>query len=315
MEMVFFAILECVTTVILAVFVRRISCHVEARTNSGRMKHFPVTFFAAALTCLASAVLFLAAHCATGLAFPSEQACTAYLAAHPLGAFFSTVLQFVFGFAVPDCMLLFYLHSITSPITAHRARRLAPGTLPGLASSTSSTTTTSTSSIPGTAAPATASVRGSINSASVRTAGGPGSGRGSGMGASGGGGGDGSSSSLACSMGAVSDTTPLLSSAAPVDPVSQLLLSAHQQSLFAASFGPAAAAAAPTGGIDSPLLDDATASTTSSLSSYSFLQAADSTPGLASPPPLGRADPDSDASECHGFFDTDSDTDSLYAAR
>ena len=301
MEIVFFAILECVTTIILAVFVRRISCHVEARTNSGRMKSFPVTFFAAALTCIASSVLFLAAHCATGLAFPSEQACTAYLAAHQLGAFFSTVLQFLFGFAVPDCMLLFYLHSITSPITARQPRRPAPGLGP-INSSTSigpspSGPSLGTISVPGAA---TASVRGSINSAGVRA--GPGADAGSSI-----------SSSLACSMGAVttlSDTTPLLSSAAPVDPVSQLLLSAHQQSLFAAGFG-----AAPTGGVDSPLLDDPTSSTNSSLSSYSFLQAADSTPGLASPPPHGRADPDADASECHGFFDTDSDTDSLYAAR
>ena len=295
MEMVFFAILECVTTVILAVFVRRISCHVEARTNSGRMKHFPVTFFAAALTCLASAVLFLAAHCATGLAFPSEQACTAYLAAHPLGAFFSTVLQFLFGFAVPDCMLLFYLHSITSPITAHRAPRAALGP----------STSISTLSIP---RAATASVRGSINSAGGRGSIDSTDGRGIDDGSS--------SSSLACSLGvpaaALCDTTPLLSSAAPVDPVSQLLLSAHQQSLFAASF---AAPDAHTGGVDSPLLDDAPSSTNSSLSSYSFLQAADSTPGLASPPPLGRADTDSDPSECRGFFDTDSDTDSLYAAR
>lgn len=300
MEIVFFAILECVTTIILAVFVRRISCHVEARTNSGRMKSFPVTFLAAALTCIASSVLFLAAHCATGLAFPSEQACTAYLAAHQLGAFFSTVLQFLFGFAVPDCMLLFYLHSITSPITARQPRRPAPGLGP-INSSTSigpspSGPSLGTISVPGAA---TASVRGSINSAGVRA--GPGADASS------------SISSLACSMGAVttlSDTTPLLSSAAPVDPVSQLLLSAHQQSLFAAGFG-----AAPTGGVDSPLLDDPTSSTNSSLSSYSFLQAADSTPGLASPPPHGRADPDADASECHGFFDTDSDTDSLYAAR
>ena len=297
MEVVFFAILECVTATILAVFVRRISCHVEARTNSGRMKHFPVTFFAAALTCVASSVLFLVAHCATGLAFPSAQACAAYLAAHKPGAFFATVLQFLFGFAVPDCMLLFYLHSITSPITARAPLRprvqLGPPltaaasacSLAGLESSAAGDTAAGAGAGAG-----TASLCGSINSI------------------------NGSACSLAGGLCAptASDTTPLLSSAAPVDPVSQLLLSAHQQSLFAASF--AGGSGAGSGLVDSPLLDDAPSSTNSSLSSYSFLQA-DGTPGLASPPPapLGRADTDSDPSECHGFFDTDSDIDSFYA--
>ena len=105
---------------------------------------------------------------------------------------------------------------------------------------------------------------------------------------------------------AVNDTTPLLSGAALLDPISQMLLSARQNSL-PSSGEPTISFDVNTYSEDS----SSSSSTTSSQSSYSFLQPGDFNSAASTKP--GHSDSESsESSLSHGFFDTDSDSESSF---
>jgi len=236
--LIFFTFLRCIMSIILLLLIVRISTHMRAMTNSGRMKRSLTSFTLTAITYLLSAIFYVFIQLFVGLSFSTESICMSYFDTHKVAYFFTTILSFFFGFAVPYAITLFYVHSITSPISTSRPQ-------------------------------------------------------------------------LSFSSHSINDSTSLLN-AALLDPVSQMLMNAHQQSMDssyeqASFFDPNA------------YYDDASSdsSSSSNSSSFSYLQPqpdeGNSTPTLAQNPFL--RDNESETSDGHGFFDADSDSDSLFAGR
>jgi len=218
----------------MLIFMLRISTRVRAMTNSGRMKYSLTSFIWTAVIYLASAVIYVLIQLSVGLYFDTESVCMTYMDSHKVAYFFTNILSFFFGFAVPYGAVLYYVNSITSTVHAVRPR--------------------------------TQLANRSINA-------------------------------------------PLLH-ASFVDPVSQMLMNMHQQTVFS-SADPSASVFEPNPAYD----PNESESTISSNSSFSFLQPEDSVSPAPSSKPFFKSDADFESSDDQGFFDDSDYSDSFFASR
>jgi len=232
--LVFIAFLRCVVSAILIHFVSQISRRMRAQTNSGTMKNSLIIFSVMAIIYFFAAVFYLLMQVSLGFSFDNEQECIAYLYSHHVLLFFVVTGGFFLGSALPYSILLYYVHSITSPISSTR-KNIPKGPRP-------------------------------------------------------------------------TETTPALNGAQLIDPIiTQMLMNAHQR-LLSSTGDPAPKEGSPD--YDCP---STSSSTTSSQSSYSFLQAVEFTSGPSAKPNVSDGEL-SDDSESRGFFDPDPESEPFFTS-